>query len=328
MIERSTSEKMLLILSAGAVVTISPFVYLRWSEADMVMAVIDAVIVAITSAFFAFVYVTRKVKTAKLMIASFLAVAIVTIVAIRGQSHLFWLFPSMISFFYILPERTAGLICGIAITLIAIILFPITALLEFLTTLFTLVLTAVFTYVIFSNNHKINEKLTLLTRIDPLTLAGNRRALDNKLVNILADQKRTPSQTSLLLLDLDHFKRINDNYGHASGDRVLVELAKLIRNSSRPLDKLYRFGGEEFIVLPLKVDLFAAQQVAEKLRRLIAQATFADEISLTVSIGVAQYRAGESAESWISRADAALYAAKNSGRNRVVIEAEAADKVS
>ena len=317
---RSTSEKMLLILTAFAVLAISPFVYIRWQEGDMVMAFIDAALVIGTAVFFAFVYFTRKVDTAKLLLSSFFAIAIVVIVAIRGQSHLFWLYPVMIAFFYILPAKPAGIICFIALTLIIIILFPSTSTVELLTIAATLFLNAAFSYVIFDNYNKTNNRLALLASIDPLTSSGNRRALDNKLEKILADQKRATSKVSLLLLDLDHFKKINDNYGHANGDIVLVELVELIQKSSRALDALYRYGGEEFILLPLKVDLQEATQVAEKLRVLVEKTSFADNISVTVSIGVAQYRAGETAEAWISRADAALYLAKDSGRNQVVAE--------
>ncbi|MFT5813612.1 MAG: diguanylate cyclase (GGDEF)-like protein [Psychroserpens sp.] len=326
MTKRSSAEKILLILSAFAAITILPFVYIRWLDGDMVMAFIDGTLVVVTASFFTYVYRTRKVDTAKFALISFLLVAIMYIVAIRGQSHLIWLYPCMIASYYMLPVRPAGIICFIAIILIALILWSVTNTLELLTIIFTLFLTSLFSYIIFNNYRKTNSKLALLASIDPLTSSGNRRALDLKLEKILADQNRESSKVSLLLLDLDHFKKINDNYGHANGDMVLVELVELIKKYSRPLDDLYRYGGEEFIILPLKVDLVDATKVAEKLRALIAKTTFADDISVTVSIGVAQYRAAESAEAWISRADAALYLAKNSGRNRVVVEKKVTEK--
>ena len=90
----------------------------------------------------------------------------------------------------------------------------------------SLLLTLLFSFMIFNNYRKSNEKLTLLATIDPLTLTGNRRALDLKLADILADQKRQFTQASLLLLDLDHFKRINDKYGHAIGDQILVDVVQ------------------------------------------------------------------------------------------------------
>ena len=326
--KRSASEKMLLIFSAFAAITISPFVYLRWLDGDMVMALIDAIMVFVTTFFFVFVYRSRKVKTAQLMLCGFLAVTIVTTVAIRGQSHFFWLYPSMIAFFYMLSARSAGIICFVAIILISITLFPTSSTLEFLTINFSLFLTAVFSYVVFDNYSKTNNQLTLLASSDPLTLSGNRRSLDIKLEKILVHQKRAYSNVSLLLLDVDNFKKINDNYGHAIGDKVLVELVALIQKHSRSLDDLYRYGGEEFILLPLNVNLAEAKRVAEKLCALIAASTFADNIAVTVSIGVAKYRADETAEAWISRADAALYLAKDSGRNCVVVEKVVAEKAS
>jgi hypothetical protein len=115
------------------------------------------------------------------MLCGFLAITIVTTVAIRGPSHLFWLYPSIVAFFYMLSARSAGIICFVAIMLIAITLFYTSSTLEFLTLYFSLFLTAVFSYVIFDNYRKTNSKLTLLASIDPLTLSGNRRALDIRL---------------------------------------------------------------------------------------------------------------------------------------------------
>ena len=126
---------------------------------------------------------------------------------------------------------------------------------------------------------------------------------------------------SLLLLDLDFFKKINDQHGHAAGDMVLVEVVRLMKSNTRALDALFRYGGEEFIIVPLYVELAEACIIAEKLRVIIEQHQFVNNIQLTVSMGVAQYRLNESAETWIARADAALYLAKESGRNRVEQEA-------
>ncbi|MFT6195263.1 MAG: diguanylate cyclase (GGDEF)-like protein [Cognaticolwellia sp.] len=325
---RSAAEKMLLIFSAFCAIAILPFVYLRWLDGDMLMASIDAIMIFLATVFFVFIYYSRKVKTAKLLLCGFLAASVVTTIAIRGQSNIFWLYPSMIGFFYMLSARLAGIICFVAIMLIAVTLFPTSSTLEFLTINFSLLLTAVFSYVSFDNYSKINSKLTLLASIDPLTLSGNRRALDIKLKKILIHQKRAYSNVSLLLLDVDYFKKINDKYGHASGDAVLVELVALIQKHSRSLDDLYRYGGEEFILLPLNLNLAEAKRVAEKLCALIAQSTFVDDIAVTVSIGVAKYRSNETALAWISRADAALYLAKDSGRNCVIAEKAVAEKPS
>jgi diguanylate cyclase (GGDEF)-like protein len=318
MIKRTQSEVMLLVLSAISALFISPFVYFRYIDGDLIVALVDALIILALGIFFIFVYKTRKIATAKMVLAIFLAIAIVLAVSIRGQSHLYWLYPAIIAFYYTLPERSAGIICLIAITMIALQISPILSHIDFFTIVMSLLLTTIFSYTIFSNYRQTNEKLALLATIDPLTFSGNRRALNIKLSEILADQQRQASDVSLLLLDLDLFKRVNDQHGHAVGDQVLVEVTQVLRSNTRALDALFRYGGEEFVIVPLKVDLAAALIVAEKLRLLVAQHKYVNDLKITISIGVAQYRVGETAEAWIARADAALYKAKDAGRNKVM----------
>jgi diguanylate cyclase (GGDEF)-like protein len=322
MIKRTTSEIMLLVLSIMSAILISPFVYLRYIDNDFIVATVDALIILMLLIFFTFVYKTRQVDKAKLLLAIFLAVSITLLVIIRGQPHLYWLYPAIIAFYYILSEKLAGIICLVAITIISIQIFPDIGIIDFFTIIMSLLLTSVFSYMIFSNYRKTNEQLTLLATIDPLTLSGNRRALDDKLSDILADQKRQASKISLLLFDLDLFKQVNDRYGHAVGDQVLIEVTDLIKDHTRALDTLFRYGGEEFIVVPLKVELADALIVAEKLRILVEQNNFVNDIPITISFGVAEYRIGETAETWIHRADSALYLAKDAGRNKVVSETE------
>jgi len=132
-------------------------------------------------------------------------------------------------------------------------------------------------------------------------------------------QARKKQPMCLILLDLDHFKRINDNYGHLIGDDILVAISKLLINNTRVLDTFYRYGGEEFIIAPLFVDLKAAGEIAEKLRVIVENYIFPSTISVTISLGVAQFQEGEKPADWINRADSALYLAKNSGRNKVCL---------
>lgn len=318
MIKRTQSEVMLLVLSAISALFISPFVYFRYIDGDLIVALVDALIILALGIFFIFVYKTRKIATAKMVLAIFLAIAIVLAVSIRGQSHLYWLYPAIIAFYYTLPERSAGIICLIAITMIALQISPTLSHIDFFTIVMSLLLTTIFAHTIFSNYRQTNEKLALLATIDPLTFSGNRRALNIKLSDILSDQQRQASDVSLLLLDLDLFKRVNDQHGHAVGDQVLVEVTQVLRSNTRALDALFRYGGEEFVIVPLKVDLAAALIVAEKLRLLVAQHKYVNDLKITISIGVAQYRVGETAEAWIARADAALYKAKDAGRNKVM----------
>ena len=154
--------------------------------------------------------------------------------------------------------------------------------------------------------------------IDPLTGTGNRRAQNEKLDAANALFRRAEVPANILILDIDHFKKINDRHGHITGDDVLLEMADLIRANTRPTETLYRYGGEEFIIIAEHTALSGAAQLAEKLRRLIEQNTFSADIRLTVSFGVAELHRSEGRQGWLSRADDALFQAKNEGRNRVV----------
>jgi len=167
------------------------------------------------------------------------------------------------------------------------------------------------------------ERYRLLSLTDSLTGLFNRRYLHLCLQGEMDRAYRYARPLSLLLLDCDHFKMINDTWGHLVGDRVLQELAKLIGSSLRSCDQAFRYGGEEFIVLLSETSGEDARWLAERLRSAFAALAGVCGVQpssqFTVSIGVAEYRAGESESAFINRADQAVYEAKRSGRNRVVL---------
>jgi diguanylate cyclase (GGDEF)-like protein len=154
--------------------------------------------------------------------------------------------------------------------------------------------------------------------VDPLTGLLNRHAFLQRAPELLARQ-RFGEPISLILADLDHFKEVNDRHGHLVGDRVLQAVAECLRSSLRAFDQIYRYGGEELIVL-LPASLEEAVQTAERLRQAVACARPAG-LPLTVSLGVACARPGETLEGLVARADQALYAAKAAGRDRVCAHA-------
>jgi diguanylate cyclase (GGDEF)-like protein len=163
-------------------------------------------------------------------------------------------------------------------------------------------------------------KLEELATHDALTGVYNRRKLDEMVRAEIARTKRYGQPLSLVILDADHFKRVNDAFGHEVGDEVLVALAGTLRAGIRTVDVLARWGGEEFIVLCPSIDLAEAAELAERLRASVAARDFGAAGRLTVSLGAAQYRSGESAGDLFGRADAALYRAKESGRDRAEVE--------
>jgi len=178
-------------------------------------------------------------------------------------------------------------------------------------------MTSVFGFFFSKNIEDKHKKLTELATKDPLTGSGNRRALDIKLNELIVSQNRKKTTVSLILLDIDHFKLINDKHGHIIGDQILVHIANIIEGRIRVTDSLFRYGGEEFVIVPLELDLKSTEKLAQQLRTLVENYALIPENPVTISLGVAEYKHGESSDSWINRADEALYSAKNSGRNRV-----------
>ncbi|MBF0282912.1 MAG: GGDEF domain-containing protein [Magnetococcales bacterium] len=168
----------------------------------------------------------------------------------------------------------------------------------------------------------VRDRLERLAHHDPLTGAYNRFTFGVLTDLRLKEAQRHNTPVSLLIFDLDHFKRVNDHHGHDAGDRVLVAVAEEARRTLRACDALFRMGGEEFAVLAGDVDLAGARVLAEKLRRRVAEmASPAPGVGrVTVSVGVAQLQPEEGWDFTYRRADAALYRAKNGGRNQVALD--------
>jgi diguanylate cyclase (GGDEF)-like protein len=156
---------------------------------------------------------------------------------------------------------------------------------------------------------------------DPLTGVQNRMALETSLLREVDLAKRKSLPLSMLVIDIDHFKRFNDDYGHSFGDDILQAVSQTIANTIRRCDLLFRFGGEEFVVLASHTDEQGAMLLAERIRENIAamKTVRGRSIAVTVSLGVTSLADSDDAGRFFDRADKALYEAKNSGRNRSVL---------
>jgi len=126
------------------------------------------------------------------------------------------------------------------------------------------------------------------------------------------------------MFDIDNFKTINDEFGHQEGDQILINLAKVLKRSIRGTDQLYRYGGEEFIVIANGAGILKASELAEKLRQILDTSNISNSAKVTASFGVAELQKHESTARWIDRADKAMYRAKRAGKNRVCIANQAA----
>ena len=163
----------------------------------------------------------------------------------------------------------------------------------------------------------IVQQMTHLTtfaelRIDPLTGVCNRRSFDDSLQTFITQHERSGETFAMAMIDIDHFKKVNDERGHLHGDRVLQELAQYMRACVRPSDVVSRYGGEEFVLLMPRTDLATACNLCERTRAAVAA-----NLSVTVSMGLAASLPADTRDTLLARADAALYLAKGEGRNCV-----------
>lgn len=171
---------------------------------------------------------------------------------------------------------------------------------------------------------KSNKKLRNLSRIDPMLNIGNRRAMNDELAKVSERAKRYHRPYAVALLDIDHFKKFNDFYGHQRGDEALIRVAHTVKKTIRAADTVYRYGGEEFLVLLPEVDAKGAAIAAENMRQAIEELNCEHKQSplghLSVSIGIAEQNIDSPCNiEVISTADNALYYAKHKGRNRVEV---------
>ena len=173
---------------------------------------------------------------------------------------------------------------------------------------------------------KLQEEILQLEKesnIDPLTKLYNKRALLRDLETILDFGKDKKLDLSLIIFDLDDFKKINDTFGHIAGDKTLIYVAKVLKNSLRSEVKTYRFGGEEFVVVLNRIDLAEAQNIAKRILKTISESKLIyknSTIKITMSGGITDHRQNDTIDTIIERADRALYKAKESGKNKVVTE--------
>lgn len=176
-----------------------------------------------------------------------------------------------------------------------------------------------FINVVTSELEQVNSELELLSITDKLTQIYNRVKLDSVLSHEINYASRYQSEFSVILIDIDHFKQVNDVHGHNTGDAVLIFMAQILKENIRNSDVLGRWGGEEFLIILPKTNAEQAFELAEKIRVTVETAKFPVVIHKTISVGVTQYCGDDSVIELIERADRGLYEAKNTGRNKVVL---------
>ena len=316
---RSSEEYIVMSLSYGGAVAILPFAIIRLTHGEWAVGLVDFVMVIGMFALGSIVYLSRTIGFSSMALSVLCLSGMSIVIHLKGPSLVFWAYPTIAGVYFVVAPRLAIMLTLVAALAIAPALAKEMEVAALGAVFMMLVVNSLFAYVFSTRMHNQRDQLSQLVRRDPLTGAGNRRALDEKLEELIALIKRTKSTASLLVIDIDYFKTINDNYGHSIGDQALIRITELINSRIRETDSLYRTGGEEFVVVAADTGMDAATGIAEQLRTSIDKTSLIDDIVVTISVGVAEFIKGEEGEGWLERADKALYQAKESGRNKTCI---------
>ena len=323
MLYRLRSDFQLTIITlfgAFTVFPILPFAIYRFLSGQILVGIIDTTLALSISV--AVIYAWRSGDTRKsgLFLVLVNTVGATMIAAILGAPGLFWLYPTLLANFFLVDRRRASLFSALALLVLAVHGKSFESTLQMLMFLITAVLMSLFAFIFAARTETQRLQLEVLATRDPLTGADNRRAMERELQMAVETHRRNHTEFGLVMLDLDHFKRVNDQYGHDAGDRVLTAFVDLLQKSTRKIDRLFRFGGEEFVLLLPGTDAAGLQIVTVNLLGKIAAELHGPAGPVTSSLGAATLRPDEDWHHWLARADAAMYRAKKGGRNRVDID--------
>ncbi len=236
----------------------------------------------------------------------------------QGIVGIFWSYPALMAFYILLSERSAILANLLLLVVVApqawMVLDENLAWRAVATLLAVSVFAAIFIHAIAIAHGRLEK----LATTDSLTGLLNRATLMDEIADAIEQNHRSAAPVTLFAFDIDHFKSINDSFGHARGDDVLVELAELLRTRFRRIDRIFRTGGEEFLIILSGTDEATGTMIGEELREKIASSQILRERPVTISGGIASLLPDDSADAWLQRADERMYEAKNTGRNRIV----------
>ena len=246
--------------------------------------------------------------------------AVLMAVADGAEHNRLLLFPLMIALAGLLPTSVALVLGTTAIAVLLIIGRGAIGSTE-IAVYFALVATWLLSLAVMRLVAQQADELADLALTDPLTGAFNRRYLLPQAERNLADYRRYTRLSTLIMIDIDHFKAVNDRFGHDVGDFVLKALVRLVDDRIRGVDMLYRLGGEEFVVMLTEVGAASATKVAEELRVTLSELNVLPSGHITVSLGICDVTSVTSGEEWLRKVDEALYSAKAAGRNRIAVVA-------
>lgn len=304
-------------LTSAAVVT--GFTFYHYFTGNLAGALINALIVALLITALIVGTIPRLTRIALLLFGAVVTVSCVLSAMFVSTNGLLWAMLVLWINFLILPRRLAIVFNLFIIVVLAVQAGLYESLLEQISWIVVATLISGFGLIFTNQMRAQREMLAQLATLDPLTAVGNRRLMQHDLERAIAEQRRHRRPSTLLILDLDYFKQINDRHGHEAGDDILKRFASMARGLLRTEDGLYRLGGEEFVILIRDMDEHAASANLDHLHRRLSGQFEGPEGPLRCSAGAAILKPGENWSRWLARADHALYQAKRAGRNRLVI---------
>ena len=309
-----------MILFGGLLLlVVTGFVVFRFSTGNIVGGAVNSAIVL--SLILVGIYAIRSDNTDRagilFIFVNMFACAATTIMF--GHTGLFWAY-LVLWVNFLMARRSIALLANLVLIAGLFLHRPLfNDTLESVTFLVTALLITVFSLVFVDRLSRQQGKLQRLAMQDPLTKIGNRRIMQRHLEIALDEHQQNQTPATLVLIDLDHFKKINDEQGHEAGDEMLVRFVELMRQSIRQGDGFYRYGGEEFVLLLPGHDDKSGLHVAELMHERVSGKIQREGWTLRFSAGVAGLILGESWGDWLVRSDQALYQAKQGGRDRIVL---------
>jgi len=313
------------LMGLFGVIGITPYAIYRLATGNYLVGSADSIIV--TSTVLAVIYAWRTGDTVKpgIYLATIFSVGATLIAVNLGVNGLFWIYPLILfNFFMVSPGKALIATILVLISLVTYGQLNPNAVFEsdyqMVSFLVTSMMASTLSFIFAYRTNNQRDQLQQLAIHDPLTGARNRRAMNEELKIAASTFRRHGNTYGVLIMDLDHFKRINDNYGHQAGDQVLVDFVELIKSSSRKEDRLFRFGGEEFLLLLPNTERAGLLAAAQHLQQQITQHLRGPGGAVTMSVGGAILRRDEHWEDMLQRADQRLYRAKSAGRNCIIID--------
>jgi diguanylate cyclase len=308
------------VFGGVAIVGIAPFAVYRYYTGNMPAAIMDTLIVLGICLALAHAWVSGNTKRAAFFMTLATNLGCIASANLLGLAGLFWTFPVILVNFLLLGHRMALAVSLFTLGFLIWYDKAFESRLELAMFLVSCSVVGLIAFMFAYRTQSQRQALENLTLLDPLTGAQNRRGMDQELEIAVKSFARDGKPYGLAIFDLDHFKHINDKYGHEEGDEVLINFAKIIRTHSRKMDRFFRMGGEEFVLLLPGADMQALRVICNNHCQEIEKSLRCRDETITTSVGAAILLAGEDRQDWLARADASLYAAKNAGRNRVVID--------